>query len=409
MRPLAFLRETIRMAIVDLALRPLRSVLSVTSFAIGIAITVVLVAMGSGLRSAVEDILKSMGEGQIMVTPGRTSGIGGQRRSGRPVRLRYEDIEGIGTMLPSFDGVAAFFDLRGGGASSYRYSIPWAPVRAVDREYLDVRRIPIIDGRWFTPIEEAEGSWVTVLNEGVAKIVFPDGGPVGQWIDWRGRRMTVVGIVRDEANFPYILFIPYSTVREMADARYVSGLIARPAPGESWSRAVAQLKQVLGYLGDFDPGDLFALEIEDNSEFTGKVSAVTTALHALVITIAGVSLLLGGLGVANMMIIAVTERTRELGLRKALGATPRGIFFQILCEAFAIIFVGGVAGILAGAGACTAVGNLPMSPSYSADVSFDPQAALVSVVGLATVGILAGTIPARRAAALPAAEALRWE
>jgi putative ABC transport system permease protein len=110
-----------------------------------------------------------------------------------------------------------------------------------------------------------------------------------------------------------------------------------------------------------------------------------------------------------MMIIAVTERTRELGLRKALGATPRGIFFQILCEAFAIIFVGGVAGILAGAGACAAVGNLPMSPSYSADVSFDPQAALVSIVGLATVGILAGTIPARRAAALPAAEALRWE
>jgi putative ABC transport system permease protein len=232
---------------------------------------------------------------------------------------------------------------------------------------------------------------------------------VGQWIEWRGRRMTVVGIVRDEANFPYILFIPYSTVREMADARYISGLLARPVPGESWSRAVAQLKQVLGYLGDFDPGDPFALEIEDNSEFTGKVSAVTTALHALVITIAGVSLLLGGLGVANMMVIAVTERTRELGLRKALGATPRGIFFQVLCEAFAIIFVGGVIGILAGAGACAAVGTLPMSPSYSADVTFDPQAALVSVVGLATVGILAGTIPARRAAALPAAEALRWE
>jgi len=158
-RPVAFLRETIRMAIVDLALRPLRSFLSVTSFAIGIAITVVLVAMGSGLRSAVEDILKSMGEGQIMVTPGRTAGIGGQRRSGRPVRLRYEDIEGIGTMLPSFDGVAAYFDMRGGGASSYRYSIPWSPVRAVDRDYLTVRRIPVIDGRWFTAVEEAEGRW----------------------------------------------------------------------------------------------------------------------------------------------------------------------------------------------------------------------------------------------------------
>jgi putative ABC transport system permease protein len=408
-RPIAFLRETLRMAAGDLTARPLRSILSIASFAIGIAITVVLVAMGDGLHSAVREILKSLGDGQISVTPGRTTGVGGQRRSGRTVRFRYEEIQDIKDQVPSVEGIAAYFDLRGGGASSFRYSIPFSPVRAVDREYLDVRQLPIIDGRWFSALEEEEGRWVAVLNEGVSRIVFPDGGPVGQWIEWRGRRMTVIGVVRDEANFPYIFFIPYRTVSEMADARYISGLIARPAPGRAWERAIRELRVALAGLGGFDIDDRHALEIEDNSAFTGKVSAVTTALHALIITIAGVSLLLGGLGVANMMVIAVTERTREIGLRKALGATPHGIFLQILCESLAIIAAGGALGFLAGALTCTAVGELPMSFTYRADVRFNLEAALVSLAGLAAVGILAGTIPARRAAALPAAEALRWE
>ncbi len=397
------------MALGDLASRPLRSVLSVASFSIGISIAVVLSALGEGLRGGVEDILRTMGQGQVSVTPARTTGIGGQRRSGRQVRIRYEDTEGLSAMLPSFAGVAAFFDLRGGGASSHRYSIPWSPVRAVDREYLDVRQIPLLEGRWFTVQEEEEGRWVTVLNEGVRKVVFPDGEAVGQWVEWRGRRMTVVGVVRDEALFPYILFLPYRTVMQMTDARYVSGLIARPIPGESWTRAIGELRRVLAGLGGFDPGDLNAVEIEDNSSFTTRVEQVTTALHALVIIIAGVSLLLGGLGVANMMVIAVTERTREIGIRKALGATPRGIFLQILCEALLILGSGGALGICAGAGVCAAIGALPMSPTYTAKVHFDPTAAAISLCGLAAVAILAGTIPARRAAALPAAEALRWE
>lgn len=408
MDPITFLKETLRMAAGDLAARPLRSVLSMTSFAIGIAITTVLVSMGNGLSTAVGEILKSMGEGQIAVTPGRTTGIGGQRRSGRPIRLRYQDVENL-KIPPSIEGVAAYFDLRGGGASSYRYSISFSPVRAVDGDYLAVRQLPVIEGRWFSPLEESEGRWVTVLNEGVRKIIFPEGSAVGQWVEWRGRRMTVVGVVRDEANFAYMLFIPYRTVSEMADGRYISGIIARPAPGTPWDRAIADLRQSLSGLAAFDPTDVQALEIEDNSKFTGQVAAVTTALHALVFTIAAVSLLLGGLGVANMMVIAVTERTRELGLRKALGATPRGIFLQILCESFAILSAGGAAGILLGALACASVGYVPMSVTYRADVRFDFESALVSLAGLAAVAVLAGTIPARRAAALPAAEALRWE
>src|SRR5262245_59216126 len=127
------------MALVDLSARPLRSVLSVSSFASGIAIAVVLVAAGGGLRSSVAEILGSLGEGQIVAIPGRTTGLGGQRRSGRPVRIRYEHMEDIRAALPSLAGVAPFFDMRGGGASSWRYSIPFSPVRAVGHEYLEVR------------------------------------------------------------------------------------------------------------------------------------------------------------------------------------------------------------------------------------------------------------------------------
>ena len=221
--------------------------------------------------------------------------------------------------------------------------------------------------------------------------------------------MTVVGVVRDEALFPYILFVPYKTVSQMADTRYISGLIARPAPGESWTSAVSQLRRALGALGEFNPADPTALEIEDNREFTARVQTATTALHILVATIAGVCLFLGGLGVANMMVIAVTERTREIGLRKAIGATPAGIFAQILCESLAIVTAGGIIGITLGALACATVGDLAISTTYEAEIRFDPLAAVVSLAGLAVVGILSGVIPARRAAALPAAQALRWE
>jgi putative ABC transport system permease protein len=408
MRPLAFLREVVRMAGADLAARPLRSVLSVASLSSGIAIAVVLAATGGGLRRAVGEILRSMGEGQIVATPGRTTGIGGQRRSGRQIRLRYEDVAAIED-VPSLAGIAPYYDLHGGGASSSRYSIPFSPARAVAREYQEVRAMPIGEGRWFTAEEEEEGKWVAVLNEGVRKVIFPDSEAVGQSIEWRHRTMTVVGVVRDEALFPYIFFVPYRTASQMSDTRYISGLVTRPAPGESWGTAVADLRRVLAGLAGFDPSDIQAIEIEDNREFTGKVRAATAALNALVITIALVCLLLGGLGVANMMVISVTERTREIGLRKALGATPRGIFLQFLCEAVAIVLAGGAAGIALGAAGCASVGRLEMSSTYAAQVSFDPEAAAVSLAGLALAGILAGTIPARRAAALTAAEALRWE
>src|SRR5688572_10593914 len=129
------------MALGDLTSRPLRSILSMSSFMLGIAISVVLIALGDGLRLAVEDILKGLGEGQFVVTPGRTTGLGGQRRSGRQVRIPYEDIMTLQdeeNAMPSFAGISAFFDLRGGGASSWRYSIPWSPVRAVDEAYLEV-------------------------------------------------------------------------------------------------------------------------------------------------------------------------------------------------------------------------------------------------------------------------------
>lgn len=406
---LFLLGESLRMALSDIARRPLRSILTVLSFASGVAICVVLVAAGGGLRSTVTEILRSLGQGQIVVTPGRTTGLGGQRRAGRTVRIRYEDMAAVRAAVPSVEGLAPFYDLRGGGASSWRYSIPYSPARAVSHEYQSVRQMPLSDGRWFTAEEEMSGQWVTVLNEGLRKVIFPEGGAVGQWIDWRGRRMTIVGVVRDEALFPYIFFVPYHTANQMGDTRYISGLIARPAQGASWNDAVDQIRRALAGLGDFDSKDPNALEIEDNREFTSRVDTVTGALHILVITIAGVSLLLGGLGVANMMVISVTERTREIGLRKALGATPAGIFLQVLGEAGVIIVLGGALGMAFGGIACASVARLPMSDTYTAEVRFDWVAAAISLAGLAVTGVLAAMIPARRGASLPAAEALRWE
>lgn len=409
MRPVVFLGQVFRMALADTAAQPLRSALSVASLASGVAIATVLVAAGNGVRGVVADVLRSLGEGQIQAVPGRTTGAGGQRRAGRAVRIAYEDVPKLREAVPSAEGIAPFFYLRGGGAASWRYSIPFSPVQAVGHEYRDVRRLPVVEGRWFTREEERTGQWVAVLNEGVRNVVFPGMEAVGNWIQWRRRRMTVVGVVRDEAQFPYVIFVPYNTVSRMADTRYISGLIARPATDADWDQAVSQLRRALGTLGEFDPLDTNAVEIRDNREFTGRVRTITSALHALVVTIATVSLLLGSLGVANMMAIAVTERTREIGLRKAVGAAAGTIFLQVFCEALAIVAAGGIAGTALGALGCVAVGRLRLSDVYAAPVRFDPAAAAVATLSLAIAGVVAAAVPARRAASLTAAEALRWE
>lgn len=393
----------------ELVARPMRSALTVSTFVISVAIAVVLISAGGGLEHVVQRILRDLGEGQVAVTPGRTTGLGGVRRSGRQVRLRALDLEGIEEGLPSFDGVAYYFDLRGGGATSWKYSIPWSPTRAVSRNYRRVRQLPIVEGRWFTPVEEVEGHWVTVLNEGLRRMIFRDQPAVGQWIEWNGRRMTVVGVVRDEALFPYIFFIPYRTVGALADARWVSGLIARPRPDVEWDRATRELRRVLGGIGGFDPTDTNAVEIETNEEFTARVRVVTLALHALVVTIAIVSILLGGLGVANMMVIGVTERTREIGLRKALGATRGAVFRHFFVEALVLLVPGGALGVVLGAVACRLVRMLPVSSTYTATVQFDLGASLLCVVALGGVAMVSATLPARRASRLAPAEALRWE
>jgi putative ABC transport system permease protein len=401
---LGFLREVGRMALVDLALRPLRSVLSVTSFTIGISIAVVLVAAGGGLRETVGDMLRNMGEGQIVVKPGRTTGIGGQRRSGRQVRIRYEDVERVRDDLPSFVGTAPFFDLRGHGASSWRYSIPYSYARAVGREYREIRQMPLSEGRWFTAEEEEQAQWVAVLNEGLRRVIYPGMAAVGQWIEWRHRRMKVIGVVRDEALFPYILFMPYTTAAQMTDTRHISGVIARPLAGASWSGAVAELRRVLAGVGDFEPSDPTALEIEDNRDFTGRVKTLTTALHALVITIAAVSLLLGGLGVANMMVIAVTERTREIGLRMAVGAKPIHILAQFLVEALTLSIAGGVIGVLLALGTAR-----HLAARFGWPVVFRPDIIVLAVGFSGLVGIVFGLYPARKASRLDPIEALRYE
>ena len=401
--------EVFRQAAGDLSGRPLRTSLTVSSFGISMAIAAVLITAGKGLETTVAEVLRSLGEGQLRVDTATTTGVGGISRSGHKVQIWYRDCEGIAADLPSCEGVAPYFTLRGGGASSAKYSIPWSPARAVGRDYRRVRGFRVLEGRWFSDEELEAGAWVAVLNEGLRTMLFREDPAAGDWIEWRGRRMTVVGVIRDDAAFPYEFFIPYETVTRMADARYISGLVARPVQSVDWDRAVGEVRRVLAGLGGFNPTDATALEIEDNRDFTQKVATVSAALHVLILTIAGVSLLLGGLGVANMMVISVTERTREIGIRKALGGTPREIYLQVLIESSLVILTGGALGMTLGAVACSFIQGLQLSSKYTVAMQLDVGVILTCLGALAAVGVLAGTIPARRAAALPPAEALRWE
>lgn len=401
-------RENLRQGMADLVAHPSRTALTVLGFGISMAIAVLLVSAGNGLGNTVSQVLSSIGQGQMVLDPGRTTGLAGSRRAGRKIKIRYKDLDGIQERLPSFDGLAPYMKLWGGGASSWKYSIPFSPGWAVGADYMKVRGFPLTEGRWFSSSEAETGDWVAVLNLGLREMLFPGHEAIGRWIEWRGRRLNVVGVVRDESSFPYVFYVPYEIAHQMRDSRYVSEIVARPRAGVPWDEAVSEARRVFGAIAGFDPADTNALDVEDNREFTGKVETVTSAMHALVLTIAAVSLALGGLGVANMMVISVTERTREIGIRKALGAEPRTIYWQVLLEACTVLTLGGVLGVILAAIACRAIGTLPLTETYAVHLTLNWWVVLTCLAALAAVCLLAGTIPARRAAALPPVEALRW-
>lgn len=405
----AFLRATVGQALASLALHPLRSVLTALTVSFGTAVLIVLVSYGTGAPDATAQVLRNMGSTQIKVEPARARGFMGTSK-GRKIEIRYDDLEAIREACPSIGGMAAGYSPgRGGPCYSPNRSWPWASVKGVGFEYTKVASLDMLDGRWFTRSEEDSRDRVAVLNLPLAEGLFPEGSPIGQWIESNGRRFEVIGVLYDAEAFTYSFYVPFSAALGMGDrpGRTVEFLSIKPIRPELGAQAIGELKDALAALYSFDADDPKVLRIEEQTGFVAQVNAVSMGLEWLVLTIAGVALVLGCLGAANVVGITVQERMSEIGLRKAMGATPFRVRVQILTESLILCLGGGLFGVLLGFLAVTLLGPLSLGDTVEIAPRADLMVLGIGLSVLVLVGTVAGLPAANRAAEMDPAVSLR--
>lgn len=403
--------SVVSQAVGSLAAHPLRSLLTLLSVTFGAAALHVLLAYATGMPETTADVLRSFGGRELIAEPGRAR-RGGGGRSDRGVRIRYDDLPAIVAACPSVESVApAYRPGRGGPIYSADRSWPWAGVTGVGYAYRQVLDMDVPSGRWFTPEEEQGSEEVCLVSVPLVDGMFDGVPPLGRFIDAWGRRFRVIGTFQSQATFAYSLLVPYPTAMEMGDTggRYVSHLAFAPKRPDLAGDAVSEMREALGTLYGFDPSDTTAVDIKENLEFVAKVEGASLGLELLVLTIAGLTLVLGCLGAANVVGIAVAERTSELGLRKALGATPTRVRAEVLTETLLLCVFGGGLGVAVGAAATALLGSLPFTDTAELVPRADEGLLAASFVTLVVVSTLAGMPAAGRAARVDPIVALRDE
>ena len=400
-----------RLAIRSIVRSTLRASLTILGILIGVAAVVTVTALGAGARDQVSDQITSMGSNMIMVSPQSAAASGAKGALGAGARLTEDDGKAIARESVSVAAVAPALRSRGQFVVGERN---WsAQVIGSNRAFFTVRSWAVKRGAEWDEHDEATKAKVCVLGSTVATKLFGDQDPVGRSVRMGRYTFRVVGVLESKGEAPFggdqdnMVLMPIGTMRGrvMKTAPgYAGVLLISATSAETTARAVAQIEAILRqrhHIAEDREPDFW---IRTQQEFQAMQSAIYSLLTVLLVCIAAVSLLVGGIGVMNIMLVSVTERTREIGIRMAIGARANDIMMQFLVEAVVLALIGGVAGALAGIGAIAGLGG-----SLGWPMKLDPLALGIAVATSALTGIAFGFFPARRAAKLDPIVALRHE
>jgi putative ABC transport system permease protein len=400
-----------------LAKNKLRSGLTVLGVVIGISAVMTMVSIGQGAGLLVQNQFEALGSNVILVIPARSTA--GGVRQGRVTTLTGADGEAITqecpTVLAASPEVFTSGQVIGG-------NVNWQPndMVGVGTDYLTVRNWPLAAGEFFSERDVAAATKVCVIGHTLAVKLFPNADAVGQQVRVKNIPFTVVGVLsRKGANLvgqdqDDILLMPYTTVRKRVQGSSFSNVDVMLVSARSQAASQLAEKQIQSLLIErhhIPPGGKADFEVRNTAEVAAVLAVITGTMTAMAAAIAAISLVVGGVGIMNIMLVSVTERTREIGIRMALGAKPSDILRQFLVEAVVLSSIGGVIGITLGVAASagiTAVINAILPGSKWPFVVSVP-AAVVALVFAAAVGVFFGFYPARRASRLDPIDALRYE
>jgi putative ABC transport system permease protein len=433
--------ELIRQTWSNLTANKLRSFLTMFWIMWGVISIVLLSAVGEGFQRGNQHVLEELGRNIVIIRNGRTSMQAGGARAGRLVTLDIEDVRLLREQSKLLEDVSPEL-IRGGIRAKSPFNSSSLQLSGVWPSYQSMRTIEVDRGRLISEADCREARRVVVIGTEASRQLFAERDPVGTSVSLNGLPYTVIGRVRkkdQDSNYTGAdnerLFIPYEAARkdfpmsgEQSTADSLSTIIATPRPEverqlESWLEregiggflgleaqgpVETDVRSVLAPRHGFDPRDPEALSMWNTAISAVMFGKMIGAMHTFFVWVSLITLALGGIGVMNIMLIAVKERTREIGVRKAIGATSRNIQWQFFSEGLALTLSSGAIGFLIGVGLCALVNLLPMPERFSGMITtWQTTAAAIGVLTL--IGVAASTYPARRAASLPPIEALRYE
>lgn len=402
--------QSFRLAIKALATSKMRSLLTMLGIIIGVASVITMLAIGQGSKRSIQAQISEMGSNMIMIHPGADVRGGVRQDASAMETLKLQDYEDIVDETRFVSAVSP--SVNSSGQAIYGANNAPTTVYGISPDYLEIRRYKVEDGDMFTEQDIQTAAKVCVVGKTVVDNLFPDGSnPVGKVIRFQKLPFRIVGVLESKGynsmgmDQDDLILAPYTTIQKKVLAiTHLQGITCSALKEEYTDQAIDEISEILRRNHKLKESDDDDFTIRSQQELSTMLTSTTDMMTVLLAAVAGISLLVGGIGIMNIMYVSVTERTREIGLRMSIGAKGIDILAQFLIESILISVTGGLIGVVFGVGAALVVNGVAHFPIY-----IQPWSVILSFAVCTVTGVFFGWYPAKKAAQLDPIEAIRYE
>lgn len=398
-----------KIALRALANNKMRCLLTMLGIIIGVASVIAMLAIGQGSKESIKAQISEMGSNLIMIHPGADMRGGVRQDASSMQTLKLDDYKSICEQTSLLKCVSPV--VNGSGQLIYGSNNCSSTVYGVSPEYLEIRQNEIADGVCFDESHVSSAAKVCVVGQTVVDNLFPDGNAVGKVIRFKSIPMTIIGVLKKKGynsmgmDQDDLVLAPYTTIQKRVLAiTYLQSIYASAIAEEQTTAAIEEISEILRQNHKIGRNDDDDFNIRSQEELSSMMTSTSDMMTVLLACIAGISLLVGGIGIMNIMYVSVTERTREIGLRMSIGAKGRDIMSQFLIESILISITGGVIGVLFGV-----FSSYMVKAVFAWPISIQAYTVILSFAVCTITGVFFGWYPAKKAASLDPIEALRYE